>query len=97
MKNVSSEIHQVKSIVYSTMIGKDVMLGPKSNTLAKHTRNIKVVQNMPHLGTKQREFYVNKKCSHAKNEIIYFQCSHMTIARQVILRGLKGEPKKSPK
>jgi hypothetical protein len=52
MKNISSKIHQVKSIIYLAVIGKDVMLGPKSNTLEKHTRKIKVVQNMPHLGTK---------------------------------------------
>ncbi len=94
MKNVSSEVHQVKSIVYSTVIRKYVMLGPKSNTLEKHTRNIQAVQDIPHLDTKQREFYVNKKCSHAKNEIIYFQCSRMTIARQVILVGLKGEKRR---
>ncbi len=84
MKNVSSEIHKVKSIVYSTVIGQDVMLGPKSNTLEKHTRKIKVVQDMFHLGRKQREFYVNKKCNHVKNEVIYSQHSRMTIAKQVI-------------
>ncbi len=84
MKNISNDIHHVKSIVYSVVIGKDVMLGPESNTLEKHTRKIKVVQDMPHLGKKQREFYVNKKCNHVKNEIIYFQHNYMTIVKHVI-------------
>jgi len=84
MKNVSSEIHQVKSIIYSTVIRKDVMLGSKCNTLEKHTRKIKAVQDMLYLGKKQNEFYVNKKCNHAKNDVIYSQPSHMTIANQVI-------------
>jgi len=84
MKNISNEIHQGKSIVYLIVIGKDVSLGLKSNTLENHTRKIKAVQDMPHLGKKKKEFYVNKKCSHAKNAIIDFQRSRMTIVKQVI-------------
>ncbi len=50
----------------------DVILGPKFDTFNKHEGKTKVVSDMPHLGTKEKEFYVNKKCSHAKNEVPYF-------------------------
>jgi hypothetical protein len=43
------------------MKGKDVILGPKFDTLEKHARKTNAIQNMPHLGKKQGEFYVNKK------------------------------------
>jgi hypothetical protein len=62
------EIHCVKCIVCSTMKGKDVILGPKFDTLEKHAKKTKAIWNMPHLGKKQGELYVNKKCSHVKNE-----------------------------
>ncbi len=39
---------------------------------------------MPHLGKKEKEFYVNKKSTHAKNKVIYFQQSHNSIVEQVI-------------
>ncbi len=45
---------------------------------------------MPHLGKKQGEWYVNKKCNHAKNEIAYYKKSHLTIVEQV-QGGVKGE------
>lgn len=46
---------------------------------------------MPHLGKKQRDLYVNKKCSHEKNEVTYSQQNRITIAKHVIQGGLKGE------
>jgi len=91
LKSDYGEIHRVKCIVCSTMKGKDVILGPKFDTFEKHARKTKAIQNMPHLGKKQREFYVNKKCSHAKNEVTYFQQNCITIARHVIQGGLKRE------
>jgi hypothetical protein len=54
------------------MKGKDLILGPKFDILEKHARKIKAIQNMPHLGKKQGELYVNKKCSHVKNEVTYY-------------------------
>jgi hypothetical protein len=36
----------------------------------------KVIWDMSHLGKKEGELYLNKKCSHAKNEITYFQHNH---------------------
>jgi hypothetical protein len=52
---------------------KDVILGPKFDPLEKHARKTKAIQNMPYLGKKQGEFYVNKKCSHVRNDITYYQ------------------------
>jgi hypothetical protein len=45
---------------------------------------------MSHLGKRQGEWYVNKKCNHAKNEIVYLKNSCLTIAKQV-QGGVKGE------
>jgi hypothetical protein len=45
---------------------------------------------MPHLGKKQRDLYVNKKCGHEKNEVTYSQQNRITIAKHVIQGGLKG-------
>jgi hypothetical protein len=52
---------------------------------------MKVVHDMPHLGKKERECYINKKCNHVKTEVAYFQRSHITIVGQIIQGGLKME------
>jgi hypothetical protein len=39
------------------MKGKEVILGPKLDTLEKHARKTKAVSDMPHLGKKEKEFY----------------------------------------
>jgi hypothetical protein len=66
------------------MKGKDVILGPKFDTFDKHAGNRKAVRDLPHLGKKEKEFYVNKKCSHAKNEVTYFQQINISIVEQII-------------
>ncbi len=71
LKNETREVHQMKCLVRSFVKNKDVILGPKADTLEKHVGKTKVVQNMPHLGKKQGEWYGNKKCNQAKNEIAY--------------------------
>jgi hypothetical protein len=50
----------------------------------------RVVRNMPHLGKKQGECYVNINCNHAKNEVVYSKKNHLTIVEQV-QGGVKGE------
>jgi hypothetical protein len=50
--------------------GKEVILEPKSDMFEKHVGKTKVIWDMPHLGKNEKE-YVNKKCTHAKNEVIY--------------------------
>ncbi len=83
-KSYFGEINCVKCIVCSAMKGKEVILVPKSDTLEKHARKTKAVRDMPHLGNKEKEFYVNKKNTHAKNEVIYFQQNRISIVEQVI-------------
>ncbi len=74
----------MKCIACLDVKGKDVILGPKFDMLEKHEGKTKTIQNMPHLGKKEGEFYVNKKCSHAKNGVTYFQQSCIYIVEQVI-------------
>jgi hypothetical protein len=73
----------MKCLVCSFVKNKDVILGPKANTLEKHVGKTRVVQDMPHLGKKQGEWYVNKKCNHEKNEIAHSKKCHLTIVEQV--------------
>jgi hypothetical protein len=70
-KDDYGEINCVKYIVCLSMKGKDVIFNLEFNMLEKHARKMKVVWNMPHLGKTNVEFYVNKKCNHAKNEVTY--------------------------
>lgn len=73
LKSDFGKIDHVRCIVCLAMKGKEVIQGLKSNTLEKHEGKTKAVGDMPHLGKKEWEFYVNKKCTHAKNEVIYYQ------------------------
>jgi hypothetical protein len=66
--------------------------GWRTLTLLKNMlKNMKVVHDMPHLGKKEGEWYIDKKCNLVKNEVAYFQRSHITIVGQVIQGGLKRE------
>jgi hypothetical protein len=58
--NDFGNINSVKCIVCSAMKGKEVILGLKLNTFEKNVGKTKIVRDMPHLGKKEREFYVNK-------------------------------------
>jgi hypothetical protein len=84
LKSDFGEINYVKCIVCLAMKGKEVILGPKSDMFEKHVRKTKVIQDMPHLGKKEKEFYVNKKSTHTKNKVIYSQQSCISIVEQVI-------------
>jgi len=90
LKSDLGDTNCVKCIVCLTVKGKDVILGLKSNMFKKHMGKTKVVWYMPHLGKKEAKFYVNENCSHANNEVIYFQGSHISITEQVIKGSLKG-------
>jgi hypothetical protein len=54
LKNDFQDINYVKCIVFLAMKGKEVILGPKLDTLEKHARKTKVIQDMPHLGKKEK-------------------------------------------
>jgi hypothetical protein len=51
---------------------KDIILGLKFNMLENHARKTKAIHDMPHLGKKANELYINNKCSHAKHKVISF-------------------------
>ncbi len=89
LRNETRDIHHLKCLC-SLVKGKDVILGPKTNTLEKHVGKTKVVQNMPHLGKKYGEWHVDKNCNHAKNEVDYSKKNHLTIVEEVQGR-VKGE------
>jgi hypothetical protein len=69
--------------------GKDVILEPKANTFEKHVKKTRAIGNMLHLGKKQGKWYVNKKCNHGKNEVVYSKNNHFIIVEQVQKR-LRG-------
>jgi len=43
------------------MKGKDIILGLKFNILDNYVRKVEVVWDMPSMGKKKGEFYMNKK------------------------------------
>jgi hypothetical protein len=51
---------------------KDIILGLKYNILENHARETKAIHDIPHLGKKANELYINNKCNHAKNDVISF-------------------------
>jgi hypothetical protein len=51
---------------------KDIILGLKFDIFVNHAKKTKVIRDMPHLGKKANELYINNKCSHAKNDVISF-------------------------
>ncbi len=65
LKNEFGEVHMVKCIVCSFVKGKDVIMGPKFDTLEKHARKGKAIHDMAHSGKKKGEFYIKKQCNHA--------------------------------
>lgn len=60
-KNDLREINLVKCIVCLAMKGKDIILGLKFNILDNYVRKVEVVWDMPSMGKKKGEFYMNKK------------------------------------
>lgn len=65
LKSEFGEVYMVKCILCSFVKGKDVIMGPKFDTLAKHARKPKAIHDMVHLGKKKGEFYIKKKCNHS--------------------------------
>jgi hypothetical protein len=54
------EIHRVKCIVCSTMKGKDVILGPKFDTLEKHARKLRQFETC-HIWARSKRIYMSTK------------------------------------
>jgi hypothetical protein len=67
LKGKDGEVHNVKCVVCSIVIRKDLILCPKSNTFDTHVSKKNVTKVFPHLGVKKYEWFVNKTCQHLNN------------------------------
>jgi hypothetical protein len=47
---------------------RDLFLAPNLDKLEKHVGKTTVLKNLPHLGIKHGEWYINKHYLHLKNE-----------------------------
>jgi hypothetical protein len=59
-------VHRVKCIICSSVKGKPVTMGPKSDTLEKHAGKRTATADLPHLAIKKDETYIFKDCRHLK-------------------------------
>jgi hypothetical protein len=69
---------------------KDMNFKLKGWHFWKNVGKTKVVHDMSHLGKKEGEWYVNKKCNHAKNEVAYLKRS----TSKLLSKYLKGRVEK---
>ena len=78
----------VRCVVCSQITGKPKILGPKWDTLVKHSGKRKATKNMA-LGIKKGQWYVAKNCKHLRNERLYAARNSVTVAQQLAV--VKGE------
>jgi hypothetical protein len=80
-----SSVDRVQCIVYTSVKGRPVVMGAKSDTLEKHAGKRQAKVDLPHLNVKKDEYYINPKCGHLKAVPIYnAQSLHRpTILQQV--------------
>jgi hypothetical protein len=64
-------VHRVKCIICTSVKGKPVMMGPKSDTLKKHAGKRTATVDMPRLAVKKDETYIFKDCRHLKAAATY--------------------------
>jgi hypothetical protein len=64
-------VHRVKCIICSSVKGKPVTMGPKSDTLEKHAGKRTTTVDMPRLDVKNDETYIFKDCRHLKASATY--------------------------
>lgn len=72
-----------KCTKWSLVWRKDMFMGPKSSTLDKHAINKKATKNMPHIGVNKNKWYINKKCHHVQNQVIFTSTCHSTLIEQM--------------
>lgn len=72
----------VKCLVCSTITGKPKLLGPKWDTLQKHSGKRKATKNMIG-GIKKGQWYIAKNCKHLRFERMYATRSVVTVAQQM--------------
>jgi len=75
LRNETRKVHHVKGLECSFVKGKDMILRPKANIFEKHVGKTRLFKTC-YTWAKKGEWYVNKKCNHAKNEVVFFKKSH---------------------
>ena len=78
----------VKCVVCLQVTGKPKILGPKWDTLSKHSGKRKATKNLPE-GIKKGQWYIAKNCKHLRFERIYAARNTVTVAQQLAV--VKGE------
>ncbi len=58
------EVQHVKHIACSVVWKKDMIPSVKLDILEKNVGKQNVIKNLPHIGVKKDEMYVNKQCWH---------------------------------
>jgi hypothetical protein len=66
-----SSVDRVQCIVCTSVKGRPVVMGAKSDTLEKHAGKRQAKVDLPHLNVKKDEYYINPKCGHLKVVPIY--------------------------
>jgi hypothetical protein len=66
-----SSVDRVQCIVCTSVKGRPVVMGAKSDTLEKHAGKRVAKVDLPHLNVKKDEYYINPKCGHLKAVRIY--------------------------
>jgi hypothetical protein len=82
----------IRCKVCSKVEGRNNLLIPKLDFLLKHSGKRKATFVI--LGVKVREFYKNKKCAHAKNQVLFTQILTNYILQLVINQGLAFNKRK---
>ena len=60
------EVDRVQCIVCTSVKGRPVVMGAKSDTLEKHAGKRQAKVDLPHLNVKKNEYYINPKWTMSK-------------------------------
>jgi hypothetical protein len=74
----------VKCRTCSQVYGRDILMGPKDDTLSQHQGRRKALKDMPR-GIKKNQYYVEKNCRHLKAERVLAACIAKPINVQVTI------------
>ncbi|KAG0572981.1 hypothetical protein KC19_VG138700 [Ceratodon purpureus] len=96
-KMPSAELHRGPDGLYETVLclsctsirGQITTLAAKWDTLQKHAGKRKAKKDMPRIGVKEGQWFMDKNCKHARNERIWASRRSSTVIEQVC--AVKGE------
>jgi hypothetical protein len=81
-RGVDGLYEYVKCAVCSTIIEKPKNMGPKWDTLSKHSGKRKATKNLGN-SVKKGQWYIAKNCKHLRFEKIFAAQSTVTVAQQL--------------